>query len=168
MRVSCPRIARILDRTVGKRGRSTIRNALRSVFTVLEHSTAPCRSPIAASLLPIRARSVCAAHALTGGPVDGGPSEAVSLSVFPRTCSRIRSISAGSSMQAMIFTAWPQRTQLSTSMPKTRFSRWAQLIAACRSMAERSGCAVPFPFLRPLPEGVTSARQRWFGASTPW
>lgn len=71
-------------------------------------------------------------------------------------------------MLAMTRTALPQRTLPSTSMPKTRFSRWAQLIAACRSIAERSGCPTPLPFLRPLPEGVTSARQRWFGASTPW
>lgn len=35
-------------------------------------------------------------------------------------------------------------------------------------MVERSGCAVPLPVFRPLPEGVTSARQRWFGANTPW
>ncbi|MBK6286975.1 MAG: hypothetical protein IPJ33_08460 [Gammaproteobacteria bacterium] len=56
-------------------------------------------------------------------------------------------------------TALPQRTQVSTSMLKTRFSRWAHVMAAWRSMAERSDCALPFAFLRPL-----SARQRWFGA----
>jgi hypothetical protein len=57
-------------------------------------------------------------------------------------------------------TALPQRTQLPTSMPKTRFSRLAHVMAACRSMAERSGRAAPFPRFRPLPDGVTSARQR--------
>jgi hypothetical protein len=54
----------------------------------------------------------------------------------------------------------PQRAQLSTSMPKTRFSRCAQLIAARRSIAEHSGGALALPFLRPLPVGVTAARQR--------
>jgi hypothetical protein len=43
-----------------------------------------------------------------------------------------------------------------------------RIASACRSIAERSGCAVPLPVLRPLPEGVTAARQRWFGASTSW
>jgi len=33
-------------------------------------------------------------------------------------------------------------------------------MAACRSIAGRSGCPLPLPFLRPLPEGVTSERQR--------
>ena len=92
-----------------------------------------------------------AAHALTGGPVDGGPSEPVLASAFPLTCARIRSISAGSSMLAMTCrdapmprahgcagaatrTALPQRAQLSTSMPKTRFSRG-------RSAARRRGAA---------------------------
>jgi hypothetical protein len=96
-----------------------------------------------------------AAHALTGGPVDGGPSEPVLASAFPLTCARIRSISAGSSMLAMTCrdalmprahgcagaatrTALPQRTQLSTSIPKTRLSRLAHVIAACRSIADFS------------------------------
>lgn len=33
----------------------------------------------------------------------------------------------------------PQRAQLSTSMPKTRFSRCAPLIATCRSIVDFSG-----------------------------
>jgi len=54
----------------------------------------------------------------------------VSLPAFPRTCARIRSIGTGSSMLAITRTALPQRAQFSTSMPKTRFSRRAHVIAA--------------------------------------
>ena len=90
------------------------------------------RSP--ASLPAHRAPSVCAAHARTGGLVGGGPSETALFSPLPLICARIRSISTGSSMLAITLTAEPQRTQLSTSMPKTRFSRCAQLIATCRSI----------------------------------
>ena len=54
-------------------------------------------------------------------------------------------------MLVMTRTALPQRTQVATSMLNTRFSRRAQLIAACRSMTDCSGWAFPFPFLRPLP-----------------
>ena len=42
----------------------------------------------------------------------------------------------------------------------TRLSRRAHVIAACGSIADRSGFAMPLPVFRPLPEGVTSARQR--------
>jgi hypothetical protein len=44
--------------------------------------------------------------------------------------------------------------------PLGLYALWVQLIAACRPSAERSRCAVPPPAFRPLPEGVTSARQR--------
>jgi hypothetical protein len=54
------------------------------------------------------------------------------------------------------------------SILHTRLSRWAQDIATCRSAGERTSVlAIGFT---PVPRlaGVTSPRQRWFGASTPW
>jgi hypothetical protein len=72
------------------------------------------------------------------------------------------------SMQAMTLTDSPQRSQTSMSILHTRLSRWAQDIATCRSAGERTSVlAIGFT---PVPRlaGVTSPRQRWFGASTPW
>jgi hypothetical protein len=43
-------------------------------------------------------------------------------------------MTAGSSMLAMILSWPPQRAQLSISIPNTRFSRRAQLIATCRGV----------------------------------
>jgi len=53
-------------------------------------------------------------------------------------------------MLAITRTFPPHISQVSISIPKTRFSRWAQLIVRCRSA------------------GVTSARHRLWGANTPW
>jgi hypothetical protein len=72
------------------------------------------------------------------------------------------------SMLAMTLTDSPQRSQTSMSILHTRLSRWAQDIATCRSAGERTSVlAIGFT---PVPRlaGVTSPRQRWFGASTPW
>ncbi len=63
----------------------------------------------------------------------------------------------------------PQRAQLSISMPKTRLSRRAQLIATCLgvggSACER--CPGCFAAPRPLRAGVTAARNLLCGANTP-
>lgn len=73
-----------------------------------------------------------------------------------------------SSMHAMTLTEPPQRPQTSMSILNTRFRRWAQVMAAWRSAGVRTSALeldlMPFPRLA----GVTSPRQRWFGASTPW
>ena len=79
-------------------------------------------------------------------------------------------MTSGSSMQAMILTGPPQAGQVSRSMPKTRLSRWAQLIEARRSAGVRSSACsfevrwLPFPRLA----GVTRARYWLLGANTPW
>ena len=76
-------------------------------------------------------------------------------------CLRIRAITAGSSMQAMIFSAAPQCSQRSMSRLKTCFSRCAQRIARCRSAGvARSAAARRLP--RPLK--VTCDHKLLFGA----
>jgi hypothetical protein len=60
----------------------------------------------------------------------------------------------------------PQRAQASISMPNTRFSRCAQLIATCRggggSAGSTRGC---FAASRPRRAGATAARSRLWGAN---
>ena len=69
-----------------------------------------------------------------GGPREGGNrTGAVEASLASRWV-RIFLITAGSSIQAMIRSAPPQAGQVSMSMPKTRLSRCAQVIAARRSI----------------------------------
>ena len=64
-----------------------------------------------------------------GGPREGGNrAGAVEASLVSRWV-RIFLITAGSWIQAMIRSAPPQAGQVSMSMPKTRFSRCAQVIA---------------------------------------
>jgi len=79
---------------------------------------------------------------------------------FSRRCARILSIMSSSSIHAMTLTEPPQRLQTSMSILKTRLSRCAQVIAACRSAAERTSALerglTPFPRLA----GVTSPRHR--------
>ena len=73
-------------------------------------------------------------------------------------------------MHAMIRTVPPQAGQVSTSMPKTRFRRCAQVMAARRSAGVGSSgssivqCRPPLPRLARL----TRARYRLLGAKTPW
>ena len=76
-------------------------------------------------------------------------------------------ITAGSSMQAMIRSAPPQAGQVSMSMPKTRFSRCAQVIAARRCAGVSSCPSAEALVLAPFPRfaGVTAARCLLFGVS---
>ena len=57
-------------------------------------------------------------------------------------CARIFAITCGSSMLAMTWSFPPQRAQSSISMPNTRFSRRAQLIATCRGVGGLATSAV--------------------------
>ncbi len=79
-------------------------------------------------------------------------------------------MTAGSSMLAMILSLPLQRAQLSISIPNTRCSRRAQLIATCRGLgglagspAATDGCRAPMP----RRAGGTAARNRLCGANTP-
>jgi hypothetical protein len=80
-----------------------------------------------------------------------------------------QAITAGSSMQAMTRSAPPQAGQISMSMPKTRLSRCAQVIAARRCVGVLSCPSSEALGWAPLPRfaGVTAARCGLFGASTP-
>jgi len=72
------------------------------------------------------------------------------------------------SMQAITFTGPPHRPQVSRSILKTCFRRCAHLMATWRSMGDLT--SVLSMSFRPLPRlaGVTSPRQRWLDARTPW
>ena len=76
---------------------------------------------------------------------------------------------AGSSMHAMMRTAPPQAEQVSMSIPKTRLSRCAQVIAARRSAGVGSSGSAALASRPPLPRlaGVTRARYLLLGANTP-
>jgi hypothetical protein len=78
-------------------------------------------------------------------------------------CPRIFPITAGVSMLATTFTLPPHCSQVSISIPNTRFSRCAQLMARCRSAGVRRSVVMALP----RPFGVTSARQRLCSANTP-
>ena len=104
-----------------------------------------------------------------GGPREGGNrAGAVEASLVSRWV-RIFLITAGSWIQAMIRSAPPQAGQVSMSMPKTRFSRCAQVIAARRSAGVFSCPSSKALGLAPFPRfpGVTAARSRLLGANTP-
>ena len=79
-------------------------------------------------------------------------------------------MTSASSMHAMIRTAPPQAGQVWISIPKTRFRRCAQVIAARRSAGVGSCGSVGVACSPPLPRfaGVTRARYLLFGANTPW
>ena len=82
----------------------------------------------------------------------------------------IFSTTAGSSMQAITFSAPPQAWQVSMSMPNIRFERCAQLIEARRSTGV-GACPSPVALgLSPLPRAafVPGAGCLLFGANTPW
>lgn len=81
----------------------------------------------------------------------------------------IFSITAGSSMQAMTFTAPPQWLQVSISMWNTHLSRCDQVIDARRSTGVRSCVASGVLVFLPLARfaGVTCARCLLLGAKTP-
>ena len=85
-----------------------------------------------------------------------------------RAVSTVRSMTSWSSIHAMTLADPPQRPQTSMSILNTRFRRWAQVMAVWRSAGVRTSALevnlTPFPRLA----GVTSPRQRWFGARTPW
>jgi len=96
-----------------------------------------------------------------GGPRAPSGSSLWDCSAAARSrCDRIFAMSCGSSMLAMILSCPPQRAQLSSCTPNTRFSRRAaQLIATCRggdalaaSAPDTSGCGAP----RPRCAGVTA------------
>jgi len=104
-----------------------------------------------------------------GGAREGGNrAGAVEASLVSRWV-RIFLITAGSWIQAMIRSAPPQAGQVSMSMPKTRFSRCAQVIAARRSAGVFSCPSSKALGWAPLPRfaGVTAARSRLLGANTP-
>jgi hypothetical protein len=70
----------------------------------------------------------------------------------------------------MIRIAPPQAGQVSMSIPNTRFSRCAQLIAARRSAGVRASGSAVVACRPPLPRlaGVTCARCLLLGEKTPW
>ena len=76
---------------------------------------------------------------------------------------------AGSSMHAMIRTVPPQGEPVSMSIPKTRLSRCAQVIAARHLTAVGSSRSAVVAGWPPLPRwaGVTRARYLLLGANTP-
>ena len=71
-----------------------------------------------------------------GGGVSSGRAGEVDFLLL--RWDRIRSMVSWSSMQAMILTDPPQRLQTAISTEKTRFRRWAQVIAAWRRKMENS------------------------------
>ena len=79
-------------------------------------------------------------------------------------CPRIAPITVGSSILAIILTLPLHCSQVSISLPNTRASCCAQLIARCRSASVLRSVTVGIP----RPAGVTSARQRLWGANTRW
>ena len=84
-----------------------------------------------------------------------------------RRCVRIRSISAGSSMLAITLSRPPQRTHCSISMPNTRFSRRAHVMATCFGVG-RSHAPARRRAPDPRPAGVIAARNAAAcGAKTP-
>ena len=80
-------------------------------------------------------------------------------------CPRIRSMSAGCSMQAMTRSRPPHCRQVSMSMANTRLRRCAQVIARCGLMVDGSWCSLPAA-ARVL--GTTRDRSGLAGANTPW
>ena len=73
-------------------------------------------------------------------------------------------------MEAIILSAPPQTEQVAMSIPKTRISRCAQVIAARRSAGVGSWPSSVAWRLLPLSRlaSVTKARCWLFGANTPW
>ena len=81
---------------------------------------------------------------------------------------RILSMAFSSSIQAITLTALAQRAQTSTSVLKTRLRRCAHVIDAWHSASALTSVFAPVFSALPRLAGVTSPRQRWFGARTPW
>jgi hypothetical protein len=78
-------------------------------------------------------------------------------------------ITAGSSMLAMMRTSPPHSLQVSMSILKTRFKRFAQVIEARFSAGVWSTSLAGWRFLSlPRPAGVTFERYLLLGANTPW
>ena len=104
-----------------------------------------------------------------GGARQGGNREGTVEAFLVSRWVRIVLITAGSLMQAMIRTTPPQAGQVSMSMPNTRFSRCAQVIADRRCAGMLSCCSAEVFGLAPFPRfaGVTDARCLLFGANTP-
>ena len=84
--------------------------------------------------------------------------------MWPRW-SRIRSITAGSSMLAITRSVPPHCRQVSMSMANTRLRRCAHDIARCRSLTDTSPRAAEAAARVP---GTIRARSRLAGANTPW
>jgi len=78
-------------------------------------------------------------------------------------------ITTGSSMLAMILTSPPHSLQVSISILKTRFNRFAQVIEALFSAGVWSDSFGDLVFMHlPRLAGVTRARYLLLGAKTPW
>jgi len=78
-------------------------------------------------------------------------------------------MTAGSSILAIMRTSPPHLSQVSTSILKTRFNRFAHVIEARFSAGVWSASSADWVFLRlPRLAGVTLARYLLFGANTPW
>jgi len=64
-----------------------------------------------------------------GGARLSGNTNADRAGDFSSRCARIFLMTTGSSMQAMTFAVPPQTRHVSTSILKTRFKRWVQVMA---------------------------------------
>lgn len=76
-------------------------------------------------------------------------------------------MSAGSSMLAITLSRPPQRAHCSMSIPNTRFSRRAQLMATCLASGDRCASTPLLCASCPRPAGVIAARSAACGAKTP-
>ena len=103
-----------------------------------------------------------------GGAREGGNREGAARASLVSGWVRIFLITSGSSMQAMIRSAPPQAGQVSMSMPKTRFSRCAHVIAMdgmyagfCRSKNRSLLLGVPPAF------SLVPPRRLWVWLPSP-
>ena len=120
-----------------------------------------------------RVSHVSKAHGTVYAPKEGlGPKEVAAIEDWKNSelfsasqprCVRILTITAGSSMAAMIFRVPPQFGQCSISMPKTRRSNRDQLIRAGAPCA----CSPAGSLIFSAGSRTIAARSPALGASTP-
>ena len=121
-------------------------------------STAPNRTkPVAGhhseSILSNQSNNPGCGEARTGGRCEGAGS------LTPVSgCTRIFSMTSGSSIHAMMRTAPPHAGQISISIPNTRFSRCAHVIEACPSAGVGASAGDSSSLPLPCPPRITLAR----------